>query len=436
MAPSTIYYPRCHAVLGVILDGMSGDDSDPFIVETVPSSCMVELNGYKEADTWDLQFDARLLPFDPDIIRAMAVKIYMFADTGLGEIKNWARPEFEVMNGLADSVDLAMSDSGQVFSCDGRDYTALLLDTEWDPKKRFPTGKPLDTAIQEVIDDRIPAPFGRSLEVLWDGEGLPPIVGGGMRSSKKKGAHVKPKRNLWDVFYDMCIRHGLICYVEGETVIVTEPSVQTAKSLADAPKVAYGTNLRELESSRRLGKERVPQVVVTSRDPKAQKPITVQYPKNHKAPTTAIGTKRDERLRVLAPQGVTDRATLERFARTYYENLARSETTYSFRTKHLTGLNDRSLLELRAGKPVQIEWDSFNRETMRQLSGPERVSHLVKLGYSTKVAIFIAEHFAILDRYQRSHYTKTARFDFSSDGGLDVEVEAVNYAYVPREEVD
>lgn len=433
----TTYYPRCHALISVVLDGRGAADSRPIFIETRPRSATVNLNGYNEADTWELEFDARVLPIDPDLIRTAAARVYMLHASSLADRVDWARQEYEMVVGLADSVDLEMSSSGQFVRMDGRDYTALLLDREWDPRDRIPAGRPLDQVVQEIVNDAIPFPAGqpsRTLEVAWEGAGPPPITGVHHRQSKKKGYWVKPGKETWTVIYELCLRHGYISYIEGDRLIITEPRVQTAKSLADAPRLVYGTNLASVSISRRLGKERVPQVIASSIDPTSGRVIEVRYPERHQAPTTGIGTRKDERLRVTAPRGITDRQTLERFARTYYENKARSETSYTFGTKYLEDVDRRDLLEIRGGKPVAFEWDAFNAEQMRQLSPAERFRHLRSVGYSEAVALVVSQRFEDLDRTRQAYYVKTGRFTIDNDAGLTVEAEAVNYSFVPREE--
>jgi hypothetical protein len=426
----TLYQPRCRALLSVIFDGRGGEDSKSLAITVIPKSASVELNGYNEADTWSLSFDARLLPFDPDIIRSMAVRIYMYGADNLDDQRRWATPEHEMIVGLADDAELDLRD-GQTFNCNGRDYTALMLDPEWNPKDKVPYGIPLDQAVQKIVNDRVTAGGKQVLRVVFESDETPPIAGAALRRGGRRS--VQPGKSVWDVIYDLCLRHGFLVFVRGEDIIITEPRIQNATSLARARRVAYGRNLRSLRASRKFAKERVPQVIVTGYDPKSGKVIEERYPAKSTAPTTAIGTDKDERKRYTL-RGVTDRATLRRAARTRHENLARTEAEYSLETRHMEDLEGLDMLRLRAGDPIMIAFDAFNAEQMRQLSIEQRREHLISLGYSGQVAGFVAAHFDRLNQFRQPYYTESAKFDISDDDGLVVSADVGNYAFVPREE--
>ena len=262
------------------------------------------------------------------------------------------------------------------------------------------------------------------------------MVGTVHRKTKRKVVSVKHGTSVWDVIYNLALSHGYIVFVRGEQVVISEPRVQSERSLAEAPRVAYGRNLSELRVSRNFGKERVPQILATSRDPKTGRVFEATYPPSHKSPTSGIGTKKDERRRVTAPRGITDRATLERFARSYYDSIARDETAYQYTTKHLRDLGGQDLLQLRGGSPTYIEFDAFNRETMRQLGPEERRAHLLAIGYSEQLANFVSVHFDRLEQFTQPYYVREAKLSWSlgEGGGIAVDVDATNYAYARREE--
>lgn len=432
----SVYYPQCAAILSVVFDGLGGNDTEPLQIVTRPRSANVSLNGYNEADTFSLEFDARVLPIDPQQIRSAAVGIYMFEGDGLGTPDDWARRENQVIVGLVDDASLSMSEDGQVVSWSGRDYTALLLDIEWDPTTRVDTGRKLSAVIQSVI-----ASTGlQNLRVVYESDAREPVVSSVNRGTKKNGQPIAPGKTAWDVIYETCINLGFIVYVDGEDleggrVVITEPRVQTEQSAQRAPLNVWGVNLQRLEISRRLGKERVPQIEAVTLDPRTGDVLRAKYPPKASSPVTGVGTRRNEVTRVTAPAGVTDRDTLIRFARTYYENLARTEAVYHWRSGlHLESVDGQSLLRLRAGDPVQIGFSAFNAEQMRQLSPSQRVEHMVYMGYHPQVAQVIVNNYERLAFLTQPYYTRVMTFQFSDEGGIEIEGEAVNYAYVPREE--
>lgn len=431
----TEYHPRCHALLSVVLDGRGAADTEPLLIEATPKAASVSLNGYHEADTWTLDFDARSLPFDPELVRSAAAVIYMYAATGTDDDREWAVPEFERVRGLCDEDKLSISADGQYVSMSGRDYTGLLLDVEWDPRKRIPSGMDLVRTVKAIADAAAPPGALQRFDVVFDSRfGTPPIVGAARRSTKKKGLWVKPGKSYWDVIYEMVLHEGYIVFIRGEQIIITDPRTQTATSAATSPRMAWGRNLASLQVSRKLAKERVPQIVLTSYDPETKQRIEVTYPARHdSAPKTSLGTKKDEVMYLPGPAGVRDRATLLRMARVRYDNMARAESVYRFETLALSALDGEDLLQLVAGSPIRIGFDPFNAEQMRALTTAQREEHMLSLGYSPRLSAFIAAYFDRIDQFRQPYYTRLVELKWSTSDGLRVTVEAVNYAYEPRE---
>jgi hypothetical protein len=429
----TVYYPRAHAMLQVVLDGRGAPDTEPLTVFTTPISATVCRNGYHDADTWSLELDARALPFDPDIIRSAAVAIYMFAADGLDDRREWAVPDYEMVRGLADEGELVMSEDGQVLSLEGRDYTGLLLDTEWDPRKRIPFGGPLDRTIQDLADAAAPATSAARFEVVWGSELPPPRTGASRRSTKKKGMWVKPGKSYWDVIYELAISHGFIAYVVGERIVVTDPNTLARDSARRSLQLFYGRNLDTLSVSRRFNKEMVPQIQMSTVDPKTGERIEVLYPAKGERVTNGLGDKKSEIVNIPAPAGVYDRDTLRRIAAVRHADMGRAEAVYRAETMFLESLDGQDLLRLQAGSPVAIHFDPFKAEVMRSLSRDQRKEHLIAFGHNERIAQFVAERFDRLEQFTQPYYTRVAEYRWSIDDGLAIAVEAVNYASEVRE---
>jgi hypothetical protein len=427
------WFPRCQALLSVVLDGRGGADTEPLMVETTPISARVCRNGYHDADTWSLDFDARAMPFDPDLIRSAAAFVYMYAAESMDDPREWAVPDYEMVRGLADDASISLSDDGQVLSMEGRDYTGLLLDAEWDPRDRIPAGRPLDETIQALADAAAPPGTRARFEVEWRSADVPPIVGRAHRSTKKKGLWVKPGKSVWDVIYEMAISHGSIAYVDGETIVLDDPNVQTELTLARAPQLVYGRNLDSLEVSRHLTKERVPQIKMVAYDPRSGERVEVLYPERGEKVTNGLGAKKDEILVIPAPKGIGDRDTLRRIARARHANMGRAEASYRAETGNFESLDGQDLFRLKAGSPISITFDPFNVEQMRALTLEQRVHHLVELGYSQRLAGFVAERYDRLDQFRQPYYTTQAEYTWSVDDGMSISIEAKNYAYEARE---
>lgn len=432
----TTWYPRCECQLEVVFDGRGVPDTESLLVDARPKNASVKRNGYHEADSWSVDFDARALPFDPDLVRGLACTIFMFSAASLDDRREFAVPEHRLILGLCDEPELALSKDGQTVTMEGRDATALLIDTDWDPRERIPAGRPLDDTVQQLADKAVP-PGGRfRFKVVYESDDRPqaPIVGSTRRSTKKKGLWVKPGKNYWDVIYQLCLDHGFIAFVRDDTIFVTDPRTQTSKSLELAPKLAYGRNLQELKVTRRLGKERVPQITIRTTDPRTRQRVEVVYPARHENPKTGVGTEKDETLILPAPKGVFDKTDLRHYAKTRYDTMARAEATYAFTTKHLTGLdNDFDLFKLDAGTPIYLGFDPFNAEQMRALGPAQRAEHIRSLGYSDRIAAFLGEHYDRLKQFEQPYYVQSCEFNWSNTDGLTISGEAANYAYEPRE---
>lgn len=459
-SPADVYWVRCHAMMSVVLDGRGGDDSKPLMIQGTPRTASVCRNGYHDADTWSLEFDARALPFDPEIIRSCAVAIYMFTASGLGDRREWAIPDYEMVRGLADDDGIELSDNGQSVTISGRDYTGLLLDKEWDPTKQIPYGIPLDQQVQAIADAAAPPGAALKFRVVWDVEeslfeklslaGGKPKVGAQHRSTKRKGLWVRPGKTYWDVIYEMTLSCGLNAFVRGEEIIIRAPNTQTTASVAKAPKLVYGRNLMSLNAKRKLTREKVPTIQVVGFDP-AVGQVSAIYPENAneaaavgvqlktkvaKVDKNALGIVSSEILLVNAPQGVVDKATLKQIAKARFVSMARAETSYRAETKHLEALDGEDLLRLNAGDPVSIMFDPFNKEQMNSLSVEQRVDHLLDLGYSAQISRYIATYYDRLDQYRAPHYIHSAEYEWAAgeDGaGITIGIESVNYAYEPRE---
>lgn len=426
-----VFWPRCRAQLSVVLDGRGAPNTRPLLVEVEPSACEVRRNGYHAADEFDITIPLRALPFDPDLLSSVAVTIYFFEEIDGQPVEEWAVPEYEAIRGLVDDPESSVEEREHAITLTGRDYTSLLIDREWDPRQRIPSGLPLDQTIQRLADDAAPPGATTRFKVVFSSvaSSTPPLVGASRRSTKRKGLWVKPGKSLWQVIYDMALAEGFIAFIRGETIHITDPRTQTAASAADARRLVYGRNLQRFRSKRRLAKERVPQIRVAAFDPVARARVEVTYPPTSRTPTNAVGIKRDEILRIAAPAGVFDRETLGRIARTRFENAARTEAEYTATTRHLTDPDGRSMLTLDAGSPLWIEFDPFDRAAMRALTVAERQEHMLSRGFSPELAEFAAAYFDRIDQYRQPHYTRSARLSYDVNSGMTIEVEAVNYAF-------
>lgn len=457
-----VYYPQCLAAIQVIFDGFgSQEPTDPTIWDVRPRAVSVHLNGYREADSFEMEFDAAGFPFSPELIRNMGVSIYLYQTDN---VQANSRPSEDdlVVAGLVDDAHYSAGSDGRIFRVSGRDYTSLLIDKQWPADKKFPVGKPLNVIVQDLIDEAThQSPSRRVIKVtVVDGTTISQVgkqsiksdlllTGGQYKISKKgqitiphsgdrkvhtnkKGIPQKAGSSYWDVIYRACIQYGLIAFIRGAEVIISTPQTLTEATLGRLRSVAYGKDLATLDINRKLGRETVPTIVARSYDPKTMSSIEAKYPANDRVKTTAIGTKKDE-FRVVVVNGVTDRGILLQFAKSYYENLARSEATVEFSTRDLKDLNDNNLLHLRPGDPVQISFDSIIAEDFHNLPAEKRYSKLRELGYANDIALLISNEYDRINQFRSPFYTKDINFNWDITGGLGLSVTAINFISVKRD---
>jgi hypothetical protein len=431
-----------------VFDGRGSPNSPPYHFEIDVREASVGLNGYYEADTFQMEFNQRDLPFDPDQVAYAAARIYMWDSQKNLEVGEWAVESNEMIRGLVDDIEVTMIGEDHVVRFTGRDYTAILADSEWDPKDKIPSGKPLDEIVQDLADQAAPKGTKARFLVVWNGLDDPPIVGSLARSTKKKGLWVKPGKNYWDVIWDVCLQHAYTARVEGSTIIIEEPKTQTKQRLEDAPRLIYGHTLTKLEIKRKFSRETIPQIVLVAYDDNGKR-IEVKYPEKRNSevkanaqknpPKDALGipltVKKDEQMFFPAPEGVIDKKALERYARFRFYHMGRGETIYSMATRHLLITDAKNpqreinVLQLRPGDAIGVHFDPFNQTILRGM--PEvgqRADYIRSLGYRSEVATFIANNVDRMDLFKQDYYYNRADITYNNEDGIEIEIEAVNFA--------
>lgn len=454
------YYPQARINLSVVFDGFGGPDKPVVFQDIPPKSFSVQLNSYKDADTYEVSFNSKFFPFSPDLIRSAAIEIYVWQAPDATSPFQFLEENL-VVTGLIDSGTLTQGKDGGTVSFEGRDYTALLLERTWDPensghKGRIPVNKPLDQVVQQLVDEAVNADLiGRTLQVeMLDVEVNPTTgridkavtqkkvttkVGDSKSKRKKRGVAVPADSNYWDVIYKLCLSYGFIVYVKGFKVIIAKPHVLQADAQDKIHRVAYGKNLESLESERKLSREATPEIRVRSYDPKTRAAIEGRYPEGREIVVTGVGTRKEE-YKVYTVPDVGDVNQLKEIARTVYYTVSRGEGVIRFKTKHLLDLPDplgvqRDFLLLRSGDPVRVEWDTFNAEVLsdEKISAAEKVAEVMSMGYSPDVASIVASQFEKLHYFRQPFYVKEVAISFDASSGLTLDVEAMNFINPDRD---
>lgn len=321
---SRVYYPMARAILQVVFDGFgaAAADTAPLILPIIPKAVTVHRNSYKQADSWEMTFDAGDLPIDPRLVRSGAAEIYVFAVPGIEDDQRLVSrketllddPAFSSRDaidaialevglpsgkdrftwgnkpqifGLFDRVSLQMDGNGKFVTIAGQDYTAHLLSLQWPPTpqgraRRIPVGQRIDLALAGILAEADPT--GR---MTVDVRGVPraslPTVGAGEVRHSRRGIPVEQDTTYWDVMYKLATRYGLILFVDGLDVVLSRPRTISAQAQTQVKRMAWGKNLESLELTREMGKEQSPDIIVQGYDEVGRKAISVTYPGQAKA---------------------------------------------------------------------------------------------------------------------------------------------------------
>jgi hypothetical protein len=378
------WFPAARVILQVIMDGYGATarDSDPLIVPVLPKQVTVHRNSYKQADSYEITFEAGDLPFDPDLVRAGAAEIYLFhvGESGAeqrvvsrkdplaspdpsstrprdnngtlaleAQLPN-SRDRFTFGNkpiivGGFDRDDLELDTSGKWVTIAGQDYTALLAGIQWKPQsngraRRIPTGQRLDDFVTTILAEADP---GGKLRVRVRGveDRDLPTVGKGEVANNKRGIPIEQDTSYWDVIYKTVTRYGLIAFVDGLDVVISRPKNISDGDQSTIRRMAWGRNLESLKLSRELGKLQSPTIVARSYDPATGQTLTAEYPKGE-----------FHRAIQKVPKGAKGKFKSAHRSSTHISKTGKVTTTirnrdeYQFITLH--GVTDRAALQLAA----------------------------------------------------------------------------------------
>jgi hypothetical protein len=491
---SRIFYPQARAVLQIVFDGFSlhAKDTAPQIIPIIPMEATVHRNSYRQADSWELTFDANDLPIDPQLVRSGAVEIFLFQTTARDqdlrimsrqhtvltdttEVDGKPRDAFDaqmlelglrkakekftfgkppMIAGLIDDVSLEMGTGGKTVHLSGQDYTAYLISRQWPPTKkgrarRIPTGMRLDKFVEQMLLEADPQ---QRLKVKVENidEASLPNVGAGETRGKRRGIPVEQDTSYWDVIYKTVTRYGAICFVRGLDVVITRPSALREEFDHRIRRLAWGNNVESLELTRHLGKEKVPRVIVRGYDEKTQKTVTVEFPREPASqksqaktkklrgvkrksaiPEGTIGVEEDE-YQIIPVYGISDPIRLYEIAQNIFTLLGQAERRIRVTTNDLNDFEGNSMLDMNPGDPITIGFKDFNKELLAndEVSHEAKINHLLNRGYNEAVAAVIASHYRKFDFLKRPLRIREMSYEYSVGGGISTEIEAVDFVVI------
>lgn len=455
----SLYYPQGGVVLGIIWEdfGNTGNNllNDIYKLPILARNIRVEINDYKEADTFKLEIDYKSFPFDPRCIRQCRVTIHLedrkSIYRGIGSALNILKPTTEntIFIGYADEESIDFDDDSRIVTMEGRDLTSLFTDVKY-LGQPISLAKPIDVILKELFGSLIST---ENIEIVnRTGEDLP-ILSKFAPDLETTSSILNPKRGatFWDMVQDVISRAGLIGYMELDKFIVTKPRNLYKK--VNIKQFFYGKNLKSLKFSRKLGRHKDFNVLIRSANLKQKSVIEAKIPLESVRADLGGGlevtvTQLDKDGKKIEPPkaaeyltfNVTDIINKEKLieiGESVYEELSRQQiegslSTFEMEIPEITGTNSSgniykpvSFATIRNGTPIRISIDVDDISKIRTLSSvAERKKYLIQQQYAPDVAEAFAQS---MNRIATPFYTKAVTFTLDQNNGFSMDLDFINF---------
>lgn len=465
-----VYYPQAVMQLRFRPENF-GDDSDTELnkdhVFTVqPKSVTIDLNNYREADTFDAEIDFKSFPVDPRCVRAIGVSIYVedkgkIVQGGGGASILTPTEENIIFQGFADSQEVNLDGGTRTVSISGRDFTSLLIDQEY-LGTPIQTSKPLDKVFRGLLDT---LESTKKIKIV-NKTGLTtlPVIANFSTSkdSKAGSKNGRKKRSFWDQIQELTLKAGLISYIELDSLVIAKPRTfydRTASKL-----FVFGKNLSDLRFERKLGRQKGFNVRVLSYNPEKKDLLEVRLPKDGTETWARdLGIKRET---VLVPKtdttgkeisdkpapfitfrirDVADKEQLVEIGQSIYEEIGRQEIEGNLTTKEMLvcdkDKNPFNSNKFRVGTPIEltIEQDDLDgAPKLTDIPDPKKrktkiKQFLIQKCYDPGIADAMAE---ALTRFDSPFFTKGVSFKIDSESGWSMDLNFINFIDLPKNLVE
>lgn len=454
----SFYYPKAAMTLRAVFEDFNNKTtateakSYEFVVR--PSRVSVAINDYTQADTFSAEIDYKQFPFDPRCIRSLGVTIHL-EDTG--GVENLIVPKTSNTRfiGFVDEEGIDFDENARTVRLEGRDYTALLLDTPY-ILGPLSLATPLEALLKQIVSG---LPATAKLEIVnRTGSTLPTLSQYAPDyNSMGMSANGKSKENYWDKIQDLAQRAGLVVYIELDKLIVTRPRALYRRD--QAIQFVYGKNLKKLSFKRKLGRQKGFNVRVVSLPVGEKKTIDakipeeatedwckhfginrkrVTIPKFSKVQGKSVGedttAEEDAPFLTFSIPNIKSKDHLVTVGEGVFEELGRQQiegsmTTMDMKQKQFVAASQDfksfDLLGIRNATPISIDIELKDMENMRRIStDDERVQYLLGKNYDPGVAHAIARAYGQFDML---FYTKSVEYTFDEGSMFEIKVDFINY---------
>lgn len=459
-----------------------------------PLSVQIERNGLATAGTATIEIDYIDAPFDPRVIRNAHVEILVGVvsaeDYEAGIISNQRREDGSLLSvvgraddgtlqhatrfvGLVDSWGIRFSDERDVISLECRDMSAYLRDIPLNSGVSIDLNLPIDEGVKDLLNRASAAV--RDVNVVWTGEGDPPVPVRAMSSRRgsrrgrrrRRARRSNEEMSIWDHITDVTGSLGLIAIVRDFDIRITE--ARTLFGTENVQRMVYGRNIEVLEFTRRMQGVKVPTIEVRSYDPDEGRVRWARYPVRSGERTSGImginnpprplranevppsGANPEESIRIIRVSQITDPETLSRVARNAFEQIGRQEIEGSLDTREVSSYDVDpeavDLLNLQPADSIEIllatgrqgdEQIEISPNTslaqILAMGREQRKNYFISLGWSEDVA----ERFSALQDIsglQTVFRVQDVRIMWDTEDGVKLGIGFTNYVTVREDSV-
>jgi hypothetical protein len=442
---ATVHYPTAWVNLYLLLEDFGQPGAGELItLSGTPLDLRVEKNSFQEADTAEITLDLEDFPFDPRVLRAATVEVFLAdaggIDTHFWRVKNplEMRP-FAVFAGVLDEPTSKFDDDHRRFTLRCRDYTAYFLDAEMEPGELSFKREGRKLSFVELLRDLLDQRETTRALAIEDRDGIGakifPADYKVREGEGKKGARrTREGETIWDVVQQVALEAGVIVYVELDRVVVREPATIYGDEIDTERLITWtlGRDVMKLEQSRRLGRQHGINVLVTSYDPDAKKTLRALAPKDAGQEEKkeiavsglgdmgrAVRSSARAHVRPFVVSGIREQSQLQRIADQLHEQLRHHALEGTLDTDAMADGNGRPVQAFAYGDPFVIEL-SDSAQGFGFEPTEKQIRDLVAKGYPEKDAKSLA---LSLDRLRVPYYLHRATYTFSSENGFDLSLE-------------